>query len=171
MGYRLISGLVDEVKQSKNWRGREAVGPSAIPKGKAVPSLPSNFHSQPRALTSNLLLSREVWCHPSALLLPHYVSCLKGERKQEAGLRPFWDCIVENFNKLGALLSHVEVQSTIQPKGSLHCPQTCSCCSWKHTSSWGPHPGEVPAHPPAAVGYHTRPRRARNMSLLLCLAK
>lgn len=135
-----------------------------------MPPLPSNSHSQPRAVTSDLLLSREVWCHPFALLLPHYLSCLKGERKQEAGLRPFRDCIAGHFNKLGTSLSHVEVQSTIQPEGSLYRPQTCSCCSWKHASSRGPHPGEVPARPPAAVGCCVSPRRARSTSLLLCWA-
>lgn len=105
-------------------------------------------------------LSREVQYDPFAHLCLLITSRLKGERKQEAGLRSLQDCTTEYLISSAHCCpsSHMELRYRIQCKGSLYCHQTCSCCSHQYASSQGKHmvsgsrPGQGQVHPAESHG-------------------
>lgn len=97
---------------------REWAVPLTVGKGNAVLPPACNFQPQRCIVIFNLHLSEHkgLVLPLCSSLLTHYLSCLKGERKQEVALKSLQDCFTD-FNKLGTSLSLIPQGSMIHDPG------------------------------------------------------
>lgn len=120
---------------------REWAVPLSIGEGNAVLPPACNFQPRQSTVIFNLPLSEhEALVLPlRSSLLTHYLSCLKGERKQEAGLQSPQDCSTDCLisSAYHRPSSQGEAWSIILGKGSPHCHQSSSCCSQVCSGSQG----------------------------------